>query len=114
MVSWKSSVSRAEKREEHMLPFTLEICSLICDSAIISPGHYGGSVIRCNINKSDEKERPDIYPMDAFPFDSRWLFSSGDELFEELQRFPMFVCRTQNQNCGPKKIEKNPNWKQIC
>lgn len=106
MVSWKSSVSRTEKREEHMLPFTLEICSLICAAAIISPGQYGGGVFRCNIHKSDEKERSDLDRKDAFPFDSRWLFSSSGELSEELKRIPMFVCRTQNQNCGQKKKKK--------
>lgn len=89
-----------------MLPFTLEICSLICAAAIISPGQYGGSAIRCNINKSGETERWNLDRKDAFPFDSRWLFSSSDELFEELKRFPMFVCRAQNQNCGQKKKKK--------
>lgn len=75
MVSWKSSVSRTEKREEHMLPFTLEICSLICAAAIISPGQYGGSVIRCNINKMMKRKDRIWAERTPSPL-TRWLFSS--------------------------------------
>lgn len=66
MVSWKSSVSCTEKREEHMLSFTLETRSLICDAAIIRPSQYGQSVIRCNINKRDKKQRADLDGWAAF------------------------------------------------
>lgn len=42
MVSWKLFVIL--RREEHMLSFTLEMRSLICDAAIIRPSQYGQTV----------------------------------------------------------------------
>lgn len=69
-----------------MLSFTLETRSLICDAAIIRPSQYGQSVIRCNINKRDKKQRADLDGWAAFSF--FWFFSGSDELWRSYKGFP--------------------------
>lgn len=101
-----------------MLSFTLEIRSLICDAAIIRPSQYGQTVIRCNINKTDKKQRADLDERAAFPLQSRykrWSFSSSDELLRNYKDSPCLFAAPKTKTVAKKKKKKikNPNWKQI-
>lgn len=115
MVSWKSSVSHTERREEHMLSFTLEICSLICDDAIIRPVQYGRSVIRCDINKM-VKSKDQIW-MERLPSPLSLAVNAG--LSQAAMNFVRNYKDSPCLSAAPKtktvaKKKKNPNWKQIC
>lgn len=103
MVSWKSSVSCTEKREEHMLSFTLETRSLICDAAIIRPSQYGQSVIRCNINKRDASRFGWTGRLQCF----FWFFSGGDELWRSDKGLPCLSAAPKTKKRWPNFRKKN-------
>lgn len=91
-----------------MLSFTLEIRSLICDAAIIRPSQYGQTVIRCNINKTDKKQRADLDERAAFPLHSRykrWSFSSSDELLRNYKDSPCLFAAPKTKTVAKKKIK---------
>lgn len=92
-----------------MLSFTLEIRSLICDAAIISPSQCGPSVIRCNINKTDKKQTADLDGRAAFPLQSRykhWSFSSSDELLKNYKDSLCLSAAPKIKTVAKKKKKK--------